>query len=76
MSWMLFNKLEILAIQNGYVATHVAMYSVLPSKYTLLYWFCNLKKNKQHIIMCLLCLKAVLSVEHYKVWHAYFPFIN
>ena len=36
MSWMMFNKHEILAIQNGYVAIHIVMYSVLPSKYSLL----------------------------------------
>lgn len=36
MSWMLFNKHEILANQNGYVATHVVIYSVLPSKYSVL----------------------------------------
>lgn len=36
MSWMLFKKHEILAIQGGCVATHTAVYSMLPSKYTVI----------------------------------------
>lgn len=36
MSWMLFKKHEILAIRDGCVATHTALYSVLPSKYSVI----------------------------------------
>lgn len=36
MSWLVFKKHKILAAQDGYVATYVAVHSVLPSKYTVM----------------------------------------
>lgn len=36
MSWMLFKKHKLSAIQEGYVATHTAVYSMLPSKYSVI----------------------------------------
>lgn len=70
MSLMLFEKHEILAIQDGCVATHRAVYSVLPSKYTF-------------VLVLWLFFNVIVVPENSnslkdskKLWPAYFPFIN
>lgn len=49
MSWMLFKKHEILVIQHACIATHTAVYSVLPHSVILVLLLFFLKKT--NIIM-------------------------